>query len=302
MTQVSMTHLSPGESSQHADADAGTGPAHSAKHSLNTRAHTNAHQGRRRRRSRGSTTTNNRALQSEVGVQVMKQVVDGVGNPVDCGAVLSDGPPVFGEPAPDDNGEDDGRDTNGSFDESVLLYQLCLEQEGDPANKEDAVAGNGNAGPASGTNVNPAAPNGGAFDDYEFKPSYGSSAQQPRLKYLCPPYDDPTSDRKPRGKFLSYSYDVHVRDTTHVLDATAEYEAAMVSYLARRLDLDGCAGGDPANGGRHLLRRSLQDGEGVKYDYEDEVPVVVGISAEPRDMPNYDAGEFSSFQRIQENE
>ena len=45
-----------------------------------------------------------------------------------------------------------------------------------------------------------------------------------------------------------------------------------------------------------LLRRSLQQdgggGEKVRYDYEDEVPVVVGISAEPRDMPNYDAGEL----------
>jgi len=287
MTQVSILHL-PDAGSQHADA-AGTGPAHSAKHNhLNTHTsnlpipNTSTH--RRRRRSRGN--SNNRALQSNVGVSVLKKMVDGSGNPIDCGAVLSGGPPVYGEPAAgDDNGEDDGRDTNGSFDESVLLYQLCLEQEGD---KDDAVS---NAGPASGTSVNTAAPNGGAFDDYEFKPS--TESEQPRLKYLCPPYDDPNSDRKPRGKFLSYSYDVHVLETTHVLEATAAYEAAMVSYLARRLDLDGCAGG--ANLRRHFLRRSLQQdggGEKVRYDYEDEVPVVVGISAEPRDMPNYDAGEL----------
>ena len=292
MTQVSILHL-PDAGSQHADA-AGTGPAHSAKHN-----HLNAHPSnlpipntstrRRRRRSRGN--SNNRALQSNVGVSVLKKMVDGSGNPIDCASVLSGGPPVYGEPAAgDDNGEDDGRDTNGSFDESVLLYQLCLEQEGDSANKDDA---DNNAGPASGgTSVNTAAPNGGAFDDYEFKPS--TESEQPRLKYLCSPYDDPNSERKPRGKFLSYSYDVHVLETTHVLVATAAYEAEMVRYLARRLDLDGCAGG--ASVRRHLLRRSLQQdgggGEKVRYDYEDEVPVVVGISAEPRDMPNYNAGEL----------
>lgn len=296
MTQVSILHL-PDAGSQHADA-AGTGPAHSAKHNhLNTHPsnlpdiNTSTH--RRRRRSRGN--SNNRALQTNVGVSVLKKMVDGSGNPVDCASVLSGGPPVYGEPAAgDDNGEDDGRDTNGSFDESVLLYQLCLEQlqEGGSANKDDAVS---NAGPASGgTSVNTAAPNGGAFDDYEFKPSTGGNTEQPRLKYLCPPYDDPQSERKPRGKFLSYSYDVHVLETTHVLTATAAFEAAMVSHLARKLDLDGCAGG--ASVRRRLLRRSLQQdgggGEKVRYDYEDEVPVVVGISAEPRDMPNYDAGEL----------
>ena len=256
-------------------------------------------------------------------------MVDGYGNPLDCSAILSDGPPVFGEPAEDSpagtgaagtstaaavanaGGAEnvDGRDTNGSFDESVLLYQLCLEQE------EAKQGGNGNAVSGTGNNNNNNADADGttssviyvgpdeAADVHDAENSDGS----PRLKYLCPPYDDPASSAaaspetgKPRGKFLSYSYDVHVRTTTHVLEAGAEYEAAMVKYLAKKLGLDECTGDDDGQRktrfrllkNRALRRRSLQDGE---VSYKDNVPVVVGISAEPRDMPDYDAGECAIY-------
>ena len=66
----------------------------------------------------------------------------------------------------------------------------------------------------------------------------------------------------------------------------------MVQYLAKKLGLDECTGGQRKTfrllKNRALRRRSLQD---VEVNYKDNVPVVVGISAEPRNMPNYDAGE-----------
>ena len=277
----------------------------------------------------------------DVGVQLT--MVDGSGIPLDCSAVLSDGPPVFGEPAPpaeDNTGTGtgaagtstaaavanaggvenvDGRDTNGSFDESVMLYQLCLQQE---EAKQDGgngavgavVSGNNNnnnnnadAGGTGAGSVIYVGPDEAAGVHDASATNTNTSNESLRLKYLCAPYDDPTSAAttaasstpatKPRGKFLSYSYDVHVRTTTHVLEAGAEYEATMVRYLAKKLGLDECTGGADAEGGRRtfrllksraLRRRSLQD---VEVNYEDNVPVVVGISAEPRDMPNYDAGE-----------
>jgi len=277
-----------------------------------------------------------------------QQVVDGSGNPLDCAAILVDGPPVLDqeEPPPPQEQEPttataldgadnaDGRDTNGSFDESVMLYQLCLEQEeaaeapqgGGAAERDDGSNANADAaGPASAGvyEKEAAATNNAATSGADDATAGGA----PRLKFLCPPYDqvqDPAF--RPRGKFLSYSYDVHVRTTTHVLEAAAEYEAEMAGYLARRLGLDRCADGGGGGGGvesgggrRHrwlqaeaqaeaqarpgettrsvraarapLRRRSLQDGR-VEDGDEKDVPVVVGISAEPRDMPNFEAGEF----------
>ena len=277
------------ETTQHkTDADAGNNNAH-----------------RRRRRTatapqhhdldQTTQTTRDRDLQQ-----------DGAGNPIDCASILIDGPPVFGEPAAAEQAAEDagdGRDTNGSFDESVMLYQLCLEQE-------EKKGGNGVSG--GNTNNNNAATGTGVIyvgpDETAATHGATNSGAGLPLKYLCAPYDDPQTTKvslsgtsapvtKPRGKFLSYSYDVHVRTPTHVLEAGAEYEATMVRYLARKLGLEQCAGGNDGQRktfrllkNRTLRRRSLQDGE-VRYEYEDDVPVVVGISAEPRDMPDYDAGE-----------
>jgi len=177
-----------------------------------------------------------------------------------------------------------------------------LEQEG--AREDASNGGDAAGGAAAGTDDGADSVHNNA-DNTNTNTDNGDQ-DGPRLKYLCAPYDDfssssstsTTANLKPRGKFLSYSYDVHVRTTTHVLEAGAEYEAAMVGYLAKRLGLDGCTGGGGGEGGGRRLfrlpksgraplrRRSLQEGE-VKY--EDDVPVVVGISAEPRDMPNYEA-------------
>ena len=293
----------------------------------------NPHRRRRRTAPQHLDHHPTRGLQ-DVGVQLT--MVDGSGIPLDCSAILSDGPPVFGEPAPpaeDSTGTAagtgtgaagtstaaavanaggvenvDGRDTNGSFDESVMLYQLCLQQEEAKQDGGAVESGNSNNNNAdadgTGSVIYVGPDEAAGIHDASATNTNTNASGGLRLKYLCAPYDDPTSapttasstpGSKPRGKFLSYSYDVHVRTTTHVLEAGAEYEATMVRYLAKKLGLDECTGG--AEGGRRtfrllksraLRRRSLQD---VEVNYKDNVPVVVGISAEPRDMPNYDAGE-----------
>jgi len=277
-------------------------------------------QHQRREQQQGTGTTS-------APVEVELTMVDGNGDPVNCAEVLAAGPPTLGEATragaggAGAGGETEaeagetanGRDTNGSFDESVLLYQLCLQQRpgGAAANNGDSNelllmdtegsnAGNGNGNDKDDNPRNP----GVIYADQDHNDS-SSRGSPPTTAYLCTA--DQTT-KNTRGKFLSYEYDVHLREPNHILDAGGEYEAKMVAYLARKLDVNDCAvdplsqqmfgGGSGRNSNRarrYMRRRSLQqDGVGVgagtvRGDADDTLPVVVGISSEPRDMPDYDA-------------
>ena len=235
-------------------------------------------------------------------------MLEGGGSVVlDCNAILAEGPPVPKAAgatgpftAPDvavgeergavpgavegagGYGDDDDRNTNGSFDEAVLMFQLCVEKVDEAMmdgllSPVDEALLEGLLSPA------PLEDAGAAVAASAHGCTYGPDLAAVRVHYT---YDVEVSMETAMGMILPL--------------AGPEYEAVMADYLAKELGLRsgdvadgrsaaGAGGGSSCLRARRVRRRSLlrrQEARRAEEEEEDEDgSVFLGLSSEPFDFP-----------------